>query len=177
MNYVSTRGQAPHRDFSGVLLAGLAEDGGLFMPETWPHLSHADLRALRGLPYAELAARVIALFTGATVPFGALQAICRDSYAGFRHPATIPLVQLAPGLWSLELFHGPTLAFKDLAMQPLGRLFDHALAERGPARHHRGCHVRRHRLGRPSRRAAAARASTSSSCIRPGAPARCSAGR
>ena len=130
MNYVSTRGQAPHRDFSGVLLAGLAEDGGLFMPETWPHLSHADLRALRGLPYAELAARVIALFTGATVPFSALQAICRDSYAGFRHPATIPLVQLAPGLWSLELFHGPTLAFKDLAMQPLGRLFDHALAER-----------------------------------------------
>ena len=130
MNYVSTRGQAPHRDFSGVLLAGLAEDGGLFMPEVWPHFSHADLRALRGLPYAEVAARVIALFTGATVPFETLQAICRDSYAGFRHPATIPLVQLAPGLWSLELFHGPTLAFKDLAMQPLGRLFDHALAER-----------------------------------------------
>ncbi len=130
MNYVSTRGQAPHRDFSGVLLAGLAEDGGLFMPEAWPHFSHADLRALRGLPYAEVAARVIAPFTGACVPFEALQAICRDSYAGFRHPATIPLVQLAPNLWSLELFHGPTLAFKDLAMQPLGRLFDHALAAR-----------------------------------------------
>lgn len=131
MRYISTRGQAPARDFSGVLLAGLAEDGGLFMPETWPHLSHADLRELRGLPYAELAARVLHLFVGDAVPSETLRAMCRDAYAGFGHPAVVPLVQLDAGLWTQELFHGPTLAFKDLAMQMLGRLFDHALAERG----------------------------------------------
>jgi threonine synthase len=131
MRYVSTRGQAPARDFAGVLLAGLAEDGGLFVPETWPAWSHADLRALRGLPYPELAARVMQPFVGSAVPFAALQAICHDAYAGFAHPAVIPLVQLEHDLWSLELFHGPTLAFKDMAMQVLGRLFDHVLAERG----------------------------------------------
>ncbi len=131
MRYVSTRGQAPARDFAGVLLAGLAEDGGLFVPEAWPSWSHADLRALRGLPYAELAARVMQPFLGDAVPFAVLQAICRDAYAGFAHPAVAPLVQLDTGLWSLELFHGPTLAFKDLAMQVLGRLFDHVLAARG----------------------------------------------
>ena len=131
MRYVSTRGQAPARDFAGVLLAGLAEDGGLFVPEAWPSWSHADLRALRGLPYAELAARVMQPFVGEAVPFATLQAMCRDAYAGFAHPAVAPLVQLDTGLWSLELFHGPTLAFKDLAMQVLGRLFDHVLAARG----------------------------------------------
>ncbi len=131
MRYVSTRGQSPTQDFAGVLLAGLAPDGGLYMPETWPHFSPADLRALRGLPYAELAARVIAPFTGDAVPFAALQGLCQQAYAGFRHPATIPLVQLGPNLWALELFHGPTLAFKDLAMQLLGRLFDHVLRQHG----------------------------------------------
>ncbi len=129
MRYISTRGQSPPLDFAATLLAGLAPDGGLYMPETWPHLSHADLRALRGLPYPELAARVIAPFTGDCLPFATLQTLCRDAYAGFRHPATIPLVQLGPQLWSLELFHGPTLAFKDLAMQLLGRLFDHVLTQ------------------------------------------------
>lgn len=131
MRYISTRGQAPARDFSGVLLAGLAEDGGLFMPEAWPHLSHAELRELRGLSYADLAARVLHPFVGDCVPFETLRAMCRDAYAGFGHPAVVPLVQLDAGLWTQELFHGPTLAFKDLAMQMLGRLFDHALAERG----------------------------------------------
>ncbi len=131
MRYISTRGQAPARDFAGVLLAGLAEDGGLFVPETWPTWSHADLRALRGLPYAELAARVMQPFVGDAVPFAGLQAICRDAYAAFAHPAVAPLVQLDTNLWSLELFHGPTLAFKDMAMQVLGRLFDHVLAARG----------------------------------------------
>jgi threonine synthase len=130
MRYVSTRGQAPSQDFAGVLLRGLAEDGGLYVPEAWPHLSPADLRGLRGLPYPELAARVIAPFTGDALPFATLQALCRDAYAGFRHPATVPMVQLDTGLWAIELFHGPTLAFKDLAMQLLGRLFDHVLAER-----------------------------------------------
>jgi threonine synthase len=130
MNYVSTRGQAPERDFAGVLLAGLAEDGGLFMPARWPLLSPADLRAWRGLPYKELAARVLHLFTGDSVPLPALRAICAEAYAGFDSLATVPLVQLETGIFVLELFHGPTLAFKDLAMQVLGRLFDHVLAER-----------------------------------------------
>ncbi len=130
MRYVSTRGQAPARDFAGVLLAGLAEDGGLFVPETWPSWSHADLRSLRGLPYAELAARVMQPFIGDSVPFSTLQSICHEAYAGFAHPAVAPLVQLDTNLWSLELFHGPTLAFKDMAMQVLGRLFDYVLTAR-----------------------------------------------
>jgi len=129
MRYVSTRGQAPVRDFSSVLLAGLAEDGGLYVPESWPVLTHADWRALRGLPYAELAARVIHLFVGTTIPFATLQRLCRDAYAAFDHPAVAPLVQLDSNLWVCELFHGPTLSFKDMAMQLLGRLFDHVLAE------------------------------------------------
>ncbi len=128
MRYISTRGQAPARDFPGVLLAGLAEDGGLFVPETWPSLSASDLRALRGLPYAELASRVLHLFVGTAIPAETLAAICRQAYAGFGHPAVAPLVQLDAALWTQELFHGPTLAFKDMAMQVLARLFDHVLA-------------------------------------------------
>jgi threonine synthase len=131
MRYISTRGQAPVRDFAGVLLAGLAEDGGLYVPESWPHFSPADWRALRCLDYAELAARVIQPFVGEGIPFATLQALCRDAYAGFDHLAVVPLIQLEADLWVQELFHGPTLAFKDLAMQLLGRLFDHVLGERG----------------------------------------------
>ncbi len=130
MRYISTRGQVPARDFAGVLLAGLAEDGGLFVPESWPSLSVSDLRAMRGLPYAEVAARVMQTLVGDSIPFAVLQAMCRKAYGAFGHPAVAPLVQLGPNLWSLELFHGPTLAFKDLAMQLLGPLFDHVLAER-----------------------------------------------
>ncbi len=127
MLYVSTRGQAPIHDFTGVLLAGLAQDGGLFMPDTWPHLSGADLRGLRGLPYPEIAARIMTLFVGDAIHYNDLNAMCRAAYAGFNHPAVVPLVQIDTGLWALELFHGPTLAFKDLAMQLLGRLFEHVL--------------------------------------------------
>src|SRR3954468_5653432 len=129
MRYVSTRGGAPVQDFTGVLLPGLAEDGGLYMPESWPHFSPADLRAMRGLPYAELAATVLHPFVGTTIPQQDLLALCRDAYAGFGHPAVAPLVQLETDLWALELFHGPTLAFKDMAMQLLGPLFDRVLAE------------------------------------------------
>src|SRR4051794_14500354 len=129
MRYLSTRGQAPVRDFAGVLLAGLAEDGGLYVPEAWPHLAPADLRAMRGLPYAEVAARVMHPFVGDTLPHEALLELCRLAYAGFGHPAIVPLVQLETDLWALELFHGPTLAFKDVAMQLLGPLFDRVLAE------------------------------------------------
>jgi len=130
LRYVSTRGRAAPRDFAGVLLAGLAEDGGLFVPETWPTLSPADLRAMRGLDYPEIAARVLAPFVGDAFAVGGLLAMCRDAYAGFDRPAVAPLVQLETGLWSLELFHGPTLAFKDLAMQLLGRMFDRVLRDR-----------------------------------------------
>ena len=130
MRYISTRGQAPARDFADVLLAGLAEDGGLFVPETWPHFSPADWRAMRGLPYADLAARVMQPFVGTSIPFEVLQTICHEAYAGFGHPAIVPLIQLETGLFVQELFHGPTLAFKDMAMQVLGRLFDYVLTQR-----------------------------------------------
>jgi threonine synthase len=130
MRYISTRGQAPARDFADVLLAGLAEDGGLFVPVTWPHFSPADWRAMRGLSYPELAARVMQPFIGDAIPFTVLQTICHDAYAGFGHPAVVPLIQLETHLFAMELFHGPTLAFKDIAMQVLGRLFDSVLTQR-----------------------------------------------
>ncbi len=130
MKYVSTRGQAPIRDFAGVLLAGLAEDGGLYVPQEWPHFGPADWRAMRALPYPDLAARVMQPFVGDSLPAATLLRLSREAYAGFGHPAVVPMVQLDSHLWTQELFHGPTLAFKDMAMQLLGRLFDHVLAER-----------------------------------------------
>jgi len=126
MRYISTRGRAPVRDFSAVLLAGLAEDGGLYVPETWPVFSPDEWRTMRGLPYAELAARVMQPFVDDDIP---LAALCHQAYAGFNHKAVVPLVQLDTGLFTQELFHGPTLAFKDMAMQLLGRLFDHVLSK------------------------------------------------
>jgi threonine synthase len=129
MRYRSTRGQAPVRDFPGVLLAGLADDGGLYVPESWPEFSPAEFRAMRGLPYSELAARVMQPFIGPAISFATLQRLCHEAYAGFGHPAVVPMLQLDTGLWVQELFHGPTLAFKDIAMQLLGRLFEHVLAE------------------------------------------------
>jgi len=129
MRYISTRGQAPVRDFAGVLLAGLAEDGGLYMPEFWPAFSPDEWRSMRGLPYAELAARIIAPFAAGSIGPDVLARLCRDAYAGFGHPAIAPLVQLDHDLYVQELFHGPTLAFKDMAMQLLGRLFDHVLTK------------------------------------------------
>ncbi len=130
MRYISTRGEAPARDFEGVLLAGLAEDGGLFVPETWPTLSPAEWRALRGLPYPELAARLIHPFTGGQIAFEDLRTMTGRAYAGFGHPAIAPLVQLDERRFALELFHGPTLAFKDMALQLLGHLFEHVLEKR-----------------------------------------------
>ena len=127
MRYLSTRGQAPELDFAGVLLAGLAVDGGLYMPASWPRFSAGELRALRGLPYAELAARVLAPFTQGSIGFADLQAMCRRAYAGFSHKAIAPLVQLDTNIYALELFHGPTLAFKDMALQLVGHLFEHVL--------------------------------------------------
>jgi len=131
MRYISTRGGAEARDFPGVLLAGLAEDGGLFVPETFPLLGPADWRALRGLSYPALAARILGLFVGETIPPATLRIITEAAYAEFGHPAVVPLVQLETGLFAQELFHGPTLAFKDMAMAVLGRLFEHVLEARG----------------------------------------------
>jgi threonine synthase len=130
MRYISTRGQAPVRDFAGVLLAGLAEDGGLYVPATWPVFAAADWRGMRGMPYPQLVAQVMQPFVGESISFATLQTLCREAYAGFDHPAIAPLVQLDTSLWAQELFHGPTLAFKDMAMQLLGRLFDHVLTAR-----------------------------------------------
>ncbi|HUH83542.1 MAG TPA: threonine synthase [Stellaceae bacterium] len=134
MSYISTRDArtAPERlSFEDVLLAGLAPDGGLYVPAEWPALSPADLRAMRGVPYAEIAFRVISPFIGASIPTNALKRMIDTAYRGFDHRAVAPLKQLGPELWLLELFHGPTLAFKDYALQLVGPLFEHVLEERG----------------------------------------------
>ena len=131
MSYLSTRGQAPVLAFDDVLLAGLARDGGLYLPENWPTFSAADIRAMAGLPYAELAVRVMAPFLGGTIAEADFAAIAAETYGVFGHPAVAPLKQLDRNEWLLELFHGPTLAFKDYALQLLGRLFDHVLSKRG----------------------------------------------
>ncbi len=131
MRYVSTRGHAPILDFEGVLLAGLAPDGGLYVPERWPALGREELAAFRGRDYAEVACAIVSRFVGDAVEPAKLRAITGAAYAGFDHAAVAPLVQIGPGHWLLELFHGPTLAFKDVALQVLGRLYDHVLERRG----------------------------------------------
>ncbi len=131
MKYVSTRGEAPIVGFSDALLAGLARDGGLYVPESWPHFSAAEIRAMRGLAYPDLAVRLLTPFLGGEISPEIFTRLAREAYATFRHEAVCPLVQLGPNAFVLELFHGPTLAFKDVAMQLLARLMDHVLAERG----------------------------------------------
>jgi threonine synthase len=131
VRYLSTRDSGPApatRSFEDVLLAGLAEDGGLYVPEALPRL---DVAGLAGLSYGELAARIVGLFAGDDFGPAELRRMCDAAYRGFAHPAVTPLVQLDRNLWLLELFHGPTLAFKDLALQLLGHLFDAALTRRG----------------------------------------------
>ena len=131
MRYVSTRGEAAPLDFVEVMLAGLARDGGLYVPESWPALDRETIAGFAGKPYAEVAVDVIRPFVGGSIADGDLARMVREAYGGFRHPATVPLVQLDSSLFVLELFHGPTLAFKDLAMQLVARLMDHALHQRG----------------------------------------------
>ena len=130
MHYVSTRGEAPVLGFSDTVMAGLARDGGLYLPQEWPHFSAAEIRAMRGLSYPDLAIRVLTPFLGGEIAAPVFEKLVREAYAGFRHPAVCPLVQLDTNRFVLELFHGPTLAFKDVAMQLLARLMDHVLAER-----------------------------------------------
>jgi threonine synthase len=124
VEYISTRGQAPVLDFEGVLLAGLATDGGLYVPREWPQL---DFAALAGRPYADVAAAVFRPFVGTAIDGADLTAMIADAYSRFAHAGVAPLRQTGPNDWIMELFHGPTLAFKDVALQLLGRLFDHVL--------------------------------------------------
>ena len=132
MKYISTRGRAPVLDFGDVLLAGLAADGGLYVPDRWPVLSP---EALGGRPgrgdYADLAAEVMWPFVDGAYTRDRFDELVRDAYSGFDHPDVVPMVELGEGLWLMELFHGPTLAFKDIALQLVGRLFDEELSRRG----------------------------------------------
>ncbi len=131
MRYVSTRGEAPELDFVEVMLAGLARDGGLYVPKSWPALGVDAIKGFAGRSYAEVACEVIHPFVGGSIADADLARMAQEAYGTFRHPATAPLVQLGANLFVLELFHGPTLAFKDLAMQLVARLMDHVLLERG----------------------------------------------
>ena len=131
MRYVSTCGEAPPLGFMDVTLAGLARDGGLYVPETWPQLSLATIAGFAGQPYAEVAVEVILPFVGDTISRQDLSRLAREAYGTFRHPAVVPIAQFGASTFLLELFHGPTLAFKDVAMQLLARLMDHALTARG----------------------------------------------
>ena len=131
VKYISTRGRAPTLAFEEILLAGLADDGGLYVPAAWPRLSKAELEALRGASYAEVAFRVIRPFVGDAVGADDLRAILDDSCRAFGPAGVAPLRKLGSNEWLLELFHGPTLAFKDVALQLLGRLFNHVLKRRG----------------------------------------------
>ncbi len=130
MDYLSTRGQAPRQPFLDAMLSGLARDGGLYTPDAVPRLTPAAIAALAGVPYAQAAATLMAPFVGGAWSDAELGAMTADAYGAFRHAARAPLVELDDNLFLLELFHGPTLAFKDFAMQFLGRAMNRALAER-----------------------------------------------
>ena len=125
--YVSTRGTARELSFTEALLAGLATDGGLYVPAEWPRLPPL----VPGATYAQRAAQIIQLFVGNDLPISTVQRLCDEAYATFAHPAVVPLVQIDDQHFVQELFHGPTLAFKDVALQLVGRLFDEVLRERG----------------------------------------------
>lgn len=131
MRYISTRGASPPIGFVDAVLAGLAPDGGLYVPEVYPRLAPAEIADLAGRPYAEVATRILQAFCGEEIDEPQMAELCQSAYASFRHPAVAPLVQLSADTFLLELFHGPTLAFKDVAMQLLGRLYDHVLGLQG----------------------------------------------
>ena len=131
VRYVSSRGGVPPCDFEQAVLDGLAADGGLYLPERWPHLDRDRLEALRGASYQEVAANVLGPFVEGALSETELRRLIDKAYAGFDHVTVAPLRQLDTNDWLLELFHGPTLAFKDIALQFLGHLFEHFLAKRG----------------------------------------------
>ena len=125
MRYISTRGRAPELGFCDALLAGLATDGGLYVPQTWP-----TVNAPTSGSYADRAAAIMQPFIGTEIDAPTMMRLSREAYSSFRHPDVVPLVQIAPEHYLLELFHGPTLAFKDVALQLIGKLFDHVLSQR-----------------------------------------------
>ena len=129
MDYVSTRGSAPDLDFRGVTLTGLARDGGLYVPRAWPRFTEADIATLAGLDYVETAVRVMAPFVGDSLTPDELRGLCQAANGRFAHAAITPLKQLDGQHWVLELFHGPTLAFKDVALQLLGQFFERFLRD------------------------------------------------
>ncbi|MEJ2459246.1 MAG: threonine synthase [Novosphingobium sp.] len=128
MQYISTRGGAPALDFEGATLAGLASDGGLYVPSEWPHFSSEEIAAMASMPYAELAATIMAPFVGDSLTYDRLRELTTQAYGRFAHKAVTPLKQLDEQQWVLELFHGPTLAFKDVALQLLGLFFEEFLS-------------------------------------------------
>ncbi len=134
VRYVSTRGEAPPLSFAEAMLVGLARDGGLYVPQSWPRIEPREIGAFAGRPYAEVAADIIGRFADETIGHADLMRMALEAYGSFRHPAVVPLTQLNVNTFVLELFHGPTLAFKDVAMQLLARLMDHALRARGERR-------------------------------------------
>ena len=133
IRYVSTRGGGAPRSFTDVLLSGMAPDGGLYVPDSLPEIDHALLGHLQGLHYADVAMHVLQPFVGDAIDKATLQRLINETYTGsaFDHGCVAPLVQIGPNAWILELFHGPTLSFKDYAMQLLGRMFDHVLEQKG----------------------------------------------
>lgn len=131
MRYISTRGQAPSVGFVDAVLAGLASDGGLYVPEAWPQFAPEEIAGFAGRPYHEVAAKVIGAFAGDEIPQDDLSEMCQEAYATFSHAAVVPLTQIAPNAFLAELFHGPSLAFKDVAMQILARLYDQVLGAQG----------------------------------------------
>jgi threonine synthase len=128
MRYVSTRGQAPTLDFEGAMLSGLARDGGLYVPEQFPVFAEGELKSLQGKPFADVAFAVASKYTGGSIPDQELRPMVDAAYATFSHPAVTPIKQLGPNQFLCELFHGPTIAFKDVAMQLLARMMDWSLA-------------------------------------------------
>ena len=131
MRYVSTRGEAPVLNFDDVLLTGLAADGGLYLPDSWPRFDAGMIQGLRGTSYADLAIGVMTPYLGGRIPPSTFNRMVHGAYASFDDADVAPLRLLSDDIWVMELFHGPTLAFKDYALQLVGRLFDHVLRTRG----------------------------------------------
>jgi len=130
MEYISTRGGGEPKSFEDVILTGLAPDGGLYVPKSLPHYSHEEIASWAGLSYQQLALKVITPFVDGAIPESDLERLIEKSYGNFRHEDIAPLVKTGDNEWILELFHGPTLAFKDFALQFLGNLLDYTLGKR-----------------------------------------------
>jgi threonine synthase len=176
LKFISTRGEVPALSFEGALMAALAPDGGLFMPEAWPRLAPGEIASLAGLDYADAAYLLMRPFLEGDPCRDDLEAVLEEAYDGFHHPAVAPLCQIGPNRFVLELFHGPTLAFKDLAMQVVSRFMNRALQRKGG--HATVVGATSGDTGpRPSRPFAASMPSTSSSSIPRAASATFSAAR